>query len=75
MNDINPKVKKLIGKVSILKRKPIVAFAKAIKIPAIIADKNPSTCTPGIKKAASTTAKPINRISIISFIILILENV
>lgn len=75
MKDINPKVKKLIGNVSTLRIRPIVAFANAINTPAIIADKNPSTCTPGIRKAAKTTAKPINRISIISFIILILENV
>jgi len=47
---------------------PIVAFAKAISIPTRIALRNPSTCTPGIRNAATETATPIKRISIISFI-------
>lgn len=75
IKDTKPKVKKLIGKVSSLKIVPMVAFANAMRTPAIMADKKPSTCTPGIRNAAKNTAKPINRISIISFIILILVNV
>ena len=47
----------------------MVAFAKAIKTPTSIALPNPSTRTPGIKNAANKTAKPITKISIISFIL------
>lgn len=69
IKDINPKVKKLIGKVKILKIKPMVAFANAIKTATRIAVKKPSTLTPGKIKAAKTTARPINKISNNSFIL------
>ncbi len=68
MNDISPSVRKLIGNVRIRNIVPMVAFAKAINIPAIVALKKPLTCTPGIKYAAIKTASPINRISTINFI-------
>lgn len=43
IKDINPRVKKLMGKVSILKIKPIVELANAISIAAIIASHKPET--------------------------------
>lgn len=48
---------------------PMVAFASAIKIPASIALPKPLTLTPGKKYAASATATPINKTSMISLII------
>jgi hypothetical protein len=68
MNDMRPSVRKLIGNVRIRNIVPIVAFARAINIPARIALKNPLTVTPGIRKAATDTATPISRISIINLI-------
>ncbi len=62
----SPNVRMVIGKASIRKSVPIVAFAKAIKTPAIIALKKPFTDTPGIRNAAIATAAPINKISIIN---------
>lgn len=67
-NDIRPSVRKLIGNVRMRNIVPMVVFAKASNIPAIVALKNPLTCTPGIMYAAIKTASPINRISIINFI-------
>jgi hypothetical protein len=71
IKDINPKLKTLIGKVKILRIKPIVALIRANKTATKIAVKKPSTLTPGIIYAATTTAIPINKISIKNFIITI----
>jgi len=43
IKDISPRVRMFKGKVKILKINPIVALAKPISNPAIIAEKNPST--------------------------------
>ena len=47
----------------------MVALARAISTPAIIALRKPFTCTPGIKYADMKTAAPNNKISTISFIL------
>lgn len=49
IKDINPKVKKLMGKVSILKIKPIVEFAKAMRMAAMMDDPNPLISIPGTR--------------------------
>lgn len=49
INENKPKVRKLIGKVNNLKINPIVPFASAINMAAIIADPKPSTFMPGTK--------------------------
>lgn len=68
-NDINPRVKKFMGNVKMRKIVPMVAFAKAIRTPAIRALQKLATSTPGKRYAAIATAAPINKISIISLII------
>lgn len=68
INDIKPKLKILIGKVKSRSIVPMVALAKAIRIPAMMALKNPSTCTPGTRKAATDTAMPVSNSSIINLI-------
>ena len=49
IKDISPSVRKLIGKVNNLKIVPMVAFARAISTPAIIALQKFATSTPGIR--------------------------
>ena len=70
INDTRPNVKKLIGKVSSLKIKPIVAFANAINTAAPSALINPVTSTPGTSLAPIKKASPIKRTSIINLIML-----
>lgn len=69
MKENSPKVRIVTGKVRMRRMVPIVAFTRAIRIPAIIALKKPSTVTPGIRKAATDTVTPIKRISSINLIV------
>lgn len=59
MKDINPNVRKLMGKVNILNIPPIKALTNAIKTAANNALQKPVTSTPGIKYAASIIERAI----------------
>jgi len=54
--DINPKVRKLIGKVRMRNTDPTVAFASHNTTATSMAGTIPSTVTPGVKYAANHTA-------------------
>lgn len=71
MKETRPKVRKLSGKVIILRINPMVALASAINMAARSAVPKLSTVTPGAMYfAPKNTARPVNKISIMNLIML-----
>ena len=64
-----PRVRMFNGKVRIFRIKPMVAFAKAIRMAAMMALPNPLTSTPGVMYDPNNITRPINKISRIKLII------